>query len=152
MYSFLLPFHSVIRWLVLFSLLYAIYISLVGKRKQLPYTKKVNAVRHWTATLAHIQLVIGIILYTQSPIVTYFFSNGFGEWNDSLFFGLVHIIFMLIAIVIITIGSAKAKRKSTDSEKYQTMLRYFAIGLFIILIAIPWPFSPLAHRPYIRPF
>ena len=152
MYSFLLPFHSVIRWLVLFSLLYAIYISLVGKRKQLPYTKKVNAVRHWTATLAHIQLVIGIILYTQSPIVTYFFSNGIGEWNDSLFFGLVHIIFMPIAIVIITIGSAKAKRKSTDSEKYQTMLRYFAIGLFIILIAIPWPFSPLAQRPYIRSF
>jgi len=57
---------------------------------------------------------------------------------------------MLTAIVIITIGSALAKRKKTDKEKFKTMLVWFSAALLIIFIAIPWPFSPLANRPYIR--
>jgi hypothetical protein len=59
---------------------------------------------------------------------------------------------MFVAIVLITIGSAKAKRKSNDTQKFKTMLIWFSIALLIIFIAIPWPFSPLANRPYIRTF
>ena len=152
MYSFLLPLHSIFRWLVLLSLSYAIYVSFMGKTRKLTFTKGLNQVRHWTATIAHIQLIIGILLYTQSPIVKYFGATGMNEWNDSTFFGLIHMVLMLVAIVIITIGSAKAKRKATDAEKFNTMFIFFLIGLLLILIAIPWPFSPLASRPYLRPF
>jgi hypothetical protein len=69
---------------------------------------------------------------------------------DTAFFGILHLLFMLTAIVLITIGSAKAKRMPTDEEKFKTMLTWYSIGLIIILIAIPWPFSPLASRPYFR--
>jgi hypothetical protein len=111
-----------------------------------------NAVRHWTATIAHIQLMIGIVLYFQSPIIKYFLAN-FKEAVrafDLLFFGLIHGSLMITAIVIITIGSAKAKRKTVDQEKFKTMLLWFSIALIIIFISIPWPFSPLANRPYYR--
>jgi hypothetical protein len=117
-----------------------------------PLTKKKDLVRHWTATIAHIQLIFGIILYTKSPVVKYFWKN-FSEAKtslDLLFFGVVHILLMITAIVLITVGSALAKRKTTDREKFKTMLIWFTIALAVIFIAIPWPFSPFANRPYFR--
>ena len=118
------------------------------------FTNIDNKVRHWTATIVHIQLTIGMLVYIKSPIIKYYFSdfkNLINNWNLT-FFGLFHFILMVSAIVIITIGSAKAKRKKTDIEKFRTMLTYFSIGLIIIFIAIPWPFSPLANRPLLRIF
>jgi hypothetical protein len=59
---------------------------------------------------------------------------------------------MVVAIVMLTIGSAKAKRMQDDDLKYKTMLFWFSAGLLVILIGIPWPFSPLSSRPFVRPF
>jgi cell shape-determining protein MreD len=100
------------------------------------------------------QLLIGMVLCTQSPTIKYFWKNfqQASQNKDSLFFGLIHIGLMLAAIVVITIGSASAKRKTSDKEKFKTMLVWFSIALVIILVAIPWPFSPLANRPYLPHF
>jgi drug/metabolite transporter (DMT)-like permease len=65
---------------------------------------------------------------------------------------LYHFILMLTSVMVVTIGSALAKRKPAGREKFKIMLIWFAIALFIILIAIPWPFSTFANRPYLRPF
>lgn len=154
MYSTVLVLHSIFRWLVLISLCYSIYRAYRGFRFQYNFSYVDNKVRHWTATIAHIQLTIGMLLYIKSPIIKYYFSdfkNLINNW-DLTFFGFVHFVLMITAIVIITIGSAKAKRKKTDIEKFRTMLMYFSIGLLIIFIAIPWPFSPLANRPLLRTF
>ncbi len=152
MYQTLTFLHSTFRWLVLLSLLYAIFIAYKGYFSNKEFSKTDNTVRHWTATIAHVQLILGIIFYSQSPIIKYFWKN-FSDAKQSLdllFFGLIHISLMLLAIVLITIGSAVSKRKPTDKEKFKTMLIYFFIALLIIFIAIPWPFSPLANRPYFR--
>lgn len=152
MYQTLTFYHSTMRWLVLASLLYAIYRAYKGYTLNAKFSSTDNSIRHWTATIAHIQLVIGIILYTQSPIIKYFWQN-FNEAIhniDTTFFGLLHMILMLTAIILITIGSALSKRKTTDKDKFKTMLLWFLIALIIIFIAIPWPFSPLANRPYFR--
>lgn len=152
MYQTLTFYHSTVRWLVLASLIYAIVRAFKGYNSKYVFTKTDNAVRHWTATISHIQLVIGITLYSQSPIIKYFWTN-FKEavHNDDIaFFGLIHIVLMLTAIICITIGSALAKRKQRDNDKFKTMLVWFSISLLIIFIAIPWPFSPLANRPYFR--
>ncbi|PKB43034.1 hypothetical protein AX016_1215 [Cellulophaga sp. RHA19] len=154
MYSIVLVFHSIFRWLVLLSLVYAIFRAYNGYRRQTKFSCFDNKVRHWTATIAHIQLTIGMLVYIKSPIVKYFFSdfkNLVSHWDVS-FFGLFHFVLMITAIVIITIGSAKAKRKQLDADKFKTILVYFSIALFIIFIAIPWPFSPLTNRPFIRTF
>ncbi|MEM1336310.1 MAG: hypothetical protein AAGF96_01110 [Bacteroidota bacterium] len=154
MYSTVLILHSVFRWLVLFSLCYAIVRAYRGYTTKSDFSFVDNKVRHWTATIAHLQLVLGILVYIKSPIITYYFSdfkNLVTDWNLT-FFGLFHFVLMIVAIVIITIGSAKAKRKKTDRQKFKTMLVMFSIALIIIFIAIPWPFSPLANRPYIRTF
>ena len=151
---FFLLIHSLLRWLVLLSLLYAILRAFRGLSKGLAFSKTDNSVRHWTATIAHIQLIAGMILYIQSPVTSSFWRN-FAEairQVNTTFFGLVHISLMLLAIVLITIGSALAKRKQSDPEKFRTMLIWFSVALLIILLAIPWPFSPWAARPYLRTF
>jgi len=154
MYSVLLPLHSAIRWLVLISLLITIGKSVLGFYKQSAFSKTDNRLRHWTATFSHIQLLIGMLLYTQSPFVTYFYDTyKSGNLNtEALFFGVIHIILMFIAILFISIGSSKAKRITSDKEKYKTILIWFVLGLLLIFLAIPWPFSPLASRPLLRPF
>ena len=152
MFQTLLFFHSVFRWLVLGSLVFAIFKSVQGYRLKAAFTKSDNSLRHLTATIAHIQLMLGIYIYTQSPTVKYFFANPIDGFNDAIFFGLIHISLMLVSIVLITIGSAKAKRKPIDNEKFKTMAIWFSLALFIIFIAIPWPFSPLSNRPYLRTF
>lgn len=154
MYYYLLIFHSLFRWLVLSSLLLAIFKAYTGYFQNRPFTKSDNAIRHWTATIAHIQLIIGIILYIKSPVTQGFWSN-FSESiknMDVAFFGLYHFLLMIISVIFATVGSALAKRKPTDKEKFKTMLIWFGLTLFIIFSAIPWSFSPLANRPYFRSF
>ena len=152
MYQTLTFLHSTFRWLVLLSLTYSILRAYKGYFSDKEFSKTDNSIRHWTATIANIQLVLGITLYFQSPIIKYFWNN-FNEAKasfDLLFFGLIHIFLMLFSIILITVGSSISKRKATDKEKFKTILIYFVIALIIIFIAIPWPFSPLANRPYFR--
>lgn len=153
MYFALLVLHSLLRWLMLGSLCYAIYTALRGVTQRQPFTQKANAIRHWTTTFTHIQLVIGMALYIQSPLVNVKVTGMQVEsFNEYTYFKYVHISLMILAVVLITIGSARAKRVATDQEKYKMMLTWFLIALVILLIAIPWPFSPLAQRPWLRLF
>ncbi len=151
MYPFLLFLHSFWRWLVFGSLVYSIYLAYTGRKEKLPFTAAVNQWRHWTATIAHVQLILGMAIYVQSPIVMYrIMDNPHKLFNEQAFFRYFHLAMMMLAVVLITIGSAKAKRQKSDQEKYATMFTWFIIALIIIFIAIPWPFSPLTSRPYIR--
>lgn len=152
MYPALLAFHSLFRWLVLISLLYAIFRAYRGWFSGKPFSAYDNTVRHTTATLAHIQLILGLWLYFISPIIKYFlhhFKDAVHE-RQFRFFGIEHSTMMLTAITIITIGSALAKRKITSKEKFKTMAIWFTIALVIILSSVPWAFSPVVSRPYFR--
>jgi hypothetical protein len=63
------------------------------------------------------------------------------------FFALIHLALMLTAIVVMTIGASLAKRQDIDCQKFRPTALYFGIAFLLILMAIPWPFSPLAARP-----
>ncbi|MDD2266853.1 hypothetical protein [Sulfuricurvum sp.] len=150
----LLTLHSWLRWLVLISLIYALYRAYKGWLKGSEFGIFEDRVRHNTTTIAHIQLIAGIWLYLISPITTFFFHH-FADAvhvREIRFFGIEHSSTMLIAILLITIGSALAKRKSIDREKFKTIAIWFSIALLLILAAIPWEFSPLVSRPYLRIF
>jgi len=152
MYQTLTFLHSVVRWLVLLSLFYAVFRAYKGYCSGKIFSATDDSVRHWTATIAHIQMVLGIVLYSQSPIISYFWKN-FNTAKasfDLLFFGMIHIFLMLFSIVLITVGSSAAKRKTSDRDRFKTMLIWYSTALVLIFTAIPWPFSPFANRPYFR--
>jgi uncharacterized membrane protein YdjX (TVP38/TMEM64 family) len=154
MYPTLLTLHSLVRWLVLISLLFAIFRAYRGWFFRKHFSRLDNSVRHWTATISHIQLIIGLLLYSVSPIIDFFLHNykAAVHQRQFRFFGMEHSLMMIMAIAIITIGSALSKRKEIDNEKYKTMAIWFTVALLIILVSIPWPFSPLTSRPFLRFF
>ena len=154
MYQILLSFHSLWRWLVVLSLIFAIYRTYVGWFTGKPFLKFDNNVRHITATIAHVQLILGLCLYFISPVIDYFLDHYKEAVHDReiRFFGMEHSIMMLAAITIITIGSVIAKRKDNDKEKFKALAIWYTIALVIIVTSVPWPFSPLVGRPYFRPF
>lgn len=154
MYQIILALHSLTRWFVLASLVFAIVKAYKGWISKKTFTKSDNAIRHWTATIAHIQLLLGLCLYFISPLVNYFLHNYkvAVHQREIRFFGMEHSIMMMTGIIVITIGSAKAKRKLADKDKFKTMATWFTVGLLIIVTSIPWGFSPLVGRPYFRAF
>src|SRR5688572_30748090 len=100
MYSILLSIHSIFRWFVLVSLVYSLYRSYRGWLANKSFTTFDNTVRHTTATLSHVQLIIGLILYFISPVVQYFLDN-FKEavhQREFRFFGMEHIFMMVLAV------------------------------------------------------
>lgn len=152
MYYTVLVFHSAVRWLLLISLLFAIFRAYRGWLMNQPFTKFDNTMRHVTATIAHIQLLLGLCLYGVSPIVQYFFDH-FKEAiheRQIRFFGMEHISVMFVSIILITVGSIKTKRQTTDKAAFKTMAIWYTIALLLILSSIPWQFSPLVSRPYFR--
>ncbi|MDO7876579.1 hypothetical protein Q5H93_17675 [Hymenobacter sp. ASUV-10] len=154
MYATILSLHSAVRWLVLLSLLYALWRAWRGYTSGAPFSPADNAVRHWTATLAHLQLLLGMALYLSSPVVRANFAvlrqSGFAL--DAAFFSVLHPLLMLGAIVVVTIGSALARRRATARAQFGTLLRWYGAALLLILLFIPWPFSPLAGRALFRAF
>ena len=111
MYNTLLVVHSLLRWLVLLSLLSSIAIAAKGMANHKDFTQSVNTLRHWTATICHTQLLTGIWLYTQSPYIKHYLSDNGTNNGDPFYFSVLHPVLMFIAITLVTIGSAKAKRK-----------------------------------------
>jgi len=154
MYAVLLTIHSLFRWLVLATLLYAVYRAYRGWIKKQTFTEFDNSVRHITATVSHVQFLIGAGLYLVSPVVSYFFHNFTIAVHERhiRFFGMEHVTMMFIAVAVISIGSVKAKRNETSKAKFKTMAIWYTIGLFIIFLSIPWQFSPFTSRPYFRFF
>lgn len=154
MYTTLIPFHSIVRWLLVASLAYSLIKSTIGLLAKSPYSKFDNVVRATTSAISHFQLIIGFILYFKSPIVLHLRTTGSEalRFTDIAFFGVYHISFMLLAILLITIGAAKAKRAKTDYDKHRQIFWWFGVATLLIFLAIPWPFSPYVSRPYFRMF
>jgi hypothetical protein len=150
MYLTLLTLHSWVRWAVLLGLLFGLGRAYRGWLGQRPFTALDDTTRHTVATIAHVQLVLGYLLYFNSPLLQAFHLRDATPAPGSLFFGLQHVAFMTLAIVVLTLGSALAKRRVTDIGKFRTMALWFTAALLVIMVAIPWPFSPFAQRPYFR--
>lgn len=154
MYQILLPLHSLTRWLVLISLLFAIYRAYRGKFRKQDFSVFDNAIMLIAVKVLQIQFCIGIGLYLVSPIIRYFLNNfkTAVHLREIRFFGMEHITMMTIAVFVISIGSEKVSKSTDAQQKYRIMALWFTIGLVLILTSIPWSFSPLTSRPGFRPF
>src|SRR5215831_15098062 len=107
MYSSLLVFHSFVRWLVLISLTYATIRGYKGWFTKDQFTKRDYWLRAVTGIIAHTQLLLGLWLYFISPIVEQLLGNYKAAVKDReiRFFGMEHIMMMILAITILTVGS-----------------------------------------------
>ena len=128
--------HSGLRWVVLALLIGAIINAFTGKSRT--YEKKDKMLNLFAMVFLHIQLLLGLVLYFTSPRVK--FSGGWMKDDSFRFYGMEHILMMVIAIVLVTIGHSKAKKQSESAKKFKTISLWYTIALIIIIAAIPWPF------------
>ena len=139
MYNGLLHAHSGLRWLVLLFLLLAIATAWSNWSKKNDYPAGKMPLLGLIFT--HIQLLLGLVLYFMSPKVQ--FTAGVMKETMLRFYTVEHLVGMLIAVVLITMGYSKAKKAAPAAAGHRKILVFYGIGLLLILLSIPWPFRGL---------
>jgi uncharacterized membrane protein YozB (DUF420 family) len=137
MYQALLHAHSGLRWVALILLIAAIFTAVSAKRKG-EYTAKHKKLNLFAMVFLHTQALIGFIMYFQSPKVQ--FTAGWMKEAMYRFYGMEHLLLMLIAVVLVTIGRKKAEKALAPIVKHQKIVVFYSIALLLILASIPWPF------------
>lgn len=138
MYNGLLHAHSGLRWIALILIIYAIINAFSGKKSGREFLKKDKMIGLFTLIVFHTQLLIGLYLFFKSPKVAY--VEGFMKDSMLRFFGMEHLLMMLIAIALITIGYSKSKKAATSELKFKKIAVFYTIAFVILLAGIPWPF------------
>lgn len=142
MYTFIQKFHSGWAYLALILLVIAVVNSLSGMTRKKEFSDNDRKIALFALIFAHIQLLVGLILYFVSPLG---YSNigafGMGEVikNAALRLTVIeHPVINIIAIVFITIGWSKHKKATLSAQKFKSIAVFYAIGLILLLSRIPW--------------
>ena len=129
--------HSGLRWLALALLLFAI-VNAGMKLKSGKYEKGDKMLNLFAMVLLHIQITIGIVLTFMSGKISY--AEGWMKNPQYRFFGLEHILLMVIAVTLATIGRKKAEKALDPAKKHKTIVIWYTLVLIVIFLGIPWPF------------
>jgi hypothetical protein len=130
-YEILKSAHSGWRYLVIILLLVAFINALMGFLGKKPYTEGNRKLNVFALISAHIQLVLGFIIY---------FMNGWYKVDSSIaqlrYWKMEHVSMMLVAIILITVGNARSKKVDSALMKHRTIFIYFGFALVLITAAI----------------
>src|SRR5688572_8482126 len=102
MYTGLFHTHSFLRYAVLILLVVVIITSVMGWLNKKPYSSTNNKLSLYLFIATHLQLLVGLILYTQSDWVQ--FGKLAMKVKQVRYWTVEHISIMLIAIVLITMA------------------------------------------------
>ena len=132
--------HSYWAYLVLALLIFAVSNAVIGFIKKKSFTDKDLRIGLFTLILAHIQLLIGLAWYFMSPWYKALKANGAEVMGDKAtrLLAVEHPIMMILAIVLITIGWSKHKKKTEAAAKFKTFAVFYGLALVLILSRIPW--------------
>jgi hypothetical protein len=124
--------HSGWRYVVFLLLIIAVVKALSGWFGNKTYTEGDRKLNVFTLISAHIQLLIGLVLY---------FSEGWYKLSSAgapavRYFKMEHITMMVVAIILITVGNAKSKKLTEAVAKHRAIAIFFGLALILIIIAI----------------
>lgn len=136
MYKILLGAHSGFRYVIFILIALALIMALVGLFGKKNYSELNRRVNLFTLISAHIQLVIGIVLYFYSPLVKY--SQMGAAMKDPMlrYWTVEHLVMMLFAVVLITVGHSRSKKALDAINKHRAIAIYYGLAILVILAAI----------------
>jgi len=138
MYEFILKAHSGWAYVALIILVIAVINSYIGLSAKNPFTPKDRRISLFALLAAHIQFVLGLVLYFTSPNGMQMLKAGIGNLSPEFrLLALEHPFTNLIAVVLITIGWSRHKRVA-DEKKFKSIAIFYTIGLILLLSMIPW--------------
>jgi cytochrome bd-type quinol oxidase subunit 2 len=130
-YQILKNAHSGWRYLVITLLLAAFITALSGWLGKKEYTEGNRKLNVFALISAHIQLVLGLLLY---------FMHDWYKLDSSVasnrYWKMEHISMMIFAIILITVGNARSKRPVDSTIKHRTIFMYFGLALLIITVGL----------------
>jgi len=142
MYTSVQFIHSWWAYLTLFMVLIATLNALAGFFGNKEYRPKDFRISLFALIVTHIQFLIGLVLFFVSPFGMKSISdNGMGEvMKDSnlRLYAVEHPMVMILAVVFITIGYSKHKRKLVSKPKFKVLTIFYTIALVLMLSRIPW--------------
>jgi hypothetical protein len=132
--------HSYWAYLVLVILIVAVVNAIIGFTQKKQFTDKDLRIGLFALIVCHIQLLIGLVWYFMSPWFNALTTDAGALMKDKAvrLLAVEHPVMMIVAIVFITIGWSKHKKKTTDAAKFKTFVIFYGIGLILILSKIPW--------------
>ena len=139
MKDLLIHAHSGLRWIVLGLLVFAVLNALMKMAGNKSFTAQDGKINFFTPRMMEVQFLIGVVLYFVSGRVMSM-GDAMGD-ATSRFFALEHPVAMIVAVALVSIGSARVKRGTEDRARFKTTLIFFGLALAITLAMIPWPFQ-----------
>tara|TARA_R110001592_G_scaffold151417_1_gene377904 strand:- start:18862 stop:19290 length:429 start_codon:yes stop_codon:yes gene_type:complete len=132
--------HSYWAYLVLLMLVFAVVNAFMGLLKKRNFTDKDVRIGLFTLIVSHIQLLIGLGWYFMSPAYKALKADSSEVMGNSVsrLLAIEHPLMMIIAIVLITIGWSKHKKKTEDAAKFKTFAVFYGLALVLIFARIPW--------------
>lgn len=142
MYTTLQLLHSYWAYLALLIIILATINGFIGLSSNRNFGSKDLRISLFALIVTHLQVVLGLILFFVSPNgLKAISTNGMGEvMKDSLqrLFVVEHPLIMLIAVILITVGFSKHKKKEESKKKFKVIAIFYTIALLLILSRIPW--------------
>jgi hypothetical protein len=95
----------------------------------------------FTLIVFHIQLLIGLVLFFATDYISLISDMGMGEAmkNSLLRSNIIeHPLTMVFAVVLITAGYSKHKKKLTSKPKFKMLSIFYTMALILVLAKIPW--------------
>ena len=139
MYTGLQHLHSGIAYLALLSLIIVIVLMLVGALTGRDFTEKDRKIAMIAFIFAHLQLLVGLILYFVSPLGFSLLTSGEAMSDPAArLTALEHPLINIIAIIVISVGYIRAKKMTVSRSRFRSIYMMYAIGLLLILSRIPW--------------
>ncbi|MBS3737806.1 hypothetical protein [Mesohalobacter halotolerans] len=141
MYTAIQHLHSYWAYLVLLIVVLATFNAIIKSAGKKPFVAHDFRISLFALIVMHLQLLIGLVLYFVSPYFSAFSEVGMGGVmkDETLRLYLVeHPTTMILAIVFITMGYSKHKKKLSSSKKFKTISIFYAIALILLLSRIPW--------------
>jgi hypothetical protein len=151
-YLFLKDTHNILRWLVIFTCLWALFRVWSGLLAHGAWSKKDRIAGVIFTSILNLQFIIGLLLLFTGPMRAAF-SNMSGTMKDPVmrFFVVEHPFMMLLAVIIAQVGFSLSKRAGTDRAKFLRATICYTISAILIFASIPWPFMKAA-RPLLPSF
>ena len=148
-FNMFLDVHNITRWVVLAFGVLALIASYSGISSKRSWQVSDKLIGLGFNISFGIQLIIGLILYGFSPLIRPLMSNPSlisqttgSSKVEMIFFGIYHIIVMLIAFTLVQIGYSRSKRAESDPAKFRLAATFYTVAILLVFLAIPWGMRP----------
>jgi hypothetical protein len=140
-YNIILALHNIVRWVVLVTAILTLVRTYMGWLQSRQWTARDRQTGVYFTSALDAQFLLGLILFFISPFTRALLTGNFtGMMSDPAmrFFSIEHVPFMIVAVVLAHIGSARARRAADAAAKFRLLAIFFTLSALAIVLMIPW--------------